>query len=181
MNFRTIQPFAASLILSVAVLAVPAIAGTMWITLDDVPDVSCEEVWHELGIPMWFTTTEGEDNFPVGCVVDHDAEISGRQGVHLGPARLVIDLSGVQGADLVYMDVHNIQGSVRARMMDGTEQVYYHALSTSGDLLMFLPVLGGDTVFLSVADGYVTEIRLEGDELPAEDMSLGAVKILYGK
>jgi hypothetical protein len=116
-----------------------------------------------------------------GCVFDPDAEVNGFQGVHMGPGRLVIDVSGVQGADGIYMDVHNIQGNVRAHMMDGTERVYYHALSRSGDLLMFLPILGGDHILLSVADGYVTEIRLEGEALAVENTSFGAVKVLYGR
>ena len=46
---------------------------------------------------------------------------------------------------------------------------------------MFLPILGGDHILLSVADGYVTEIRLEGEALAVENTSFGAVKVLYGR
>ena len=174
-----IRPCTIVLFLTTLFLTVPAAGNTIWLTLDDVPAVACDEVWLEQEVPMWITSTEGEVNFPIGCVFDPDAEVNGRHGVYLGPGRLVIDVSGVQGADMIHMDVHNVLGSVRARMMNGTEQVYYHALSVPGDLLMSLPVLGGDTVLLSVADGYVTEVRLEGDDLPVEDTSLGAVKVLY--
>lgn len=161
-------------------LTVPALANTIWLTLDDVTVSACGEVWSEQGVPMWFASTEGEDNFPIGCVFDPDAEVNGLLGVYLGPGQLVIDVSGLQGLDFVYMDVHNVQGSVRAHMMDGDNQVYYHALSVPGDLLMGLAANGGDRVLLSVADGYVTEVRLEGTSLPTEAMRFGAIKALYG-
>jgi hypothetical protein len=157
----------------------PALANTILLTLDDVSVSACGEVWTEHGVPMWFASTEGEENYPIGCVFDPHAEINGLQGVYLGPGQLVIDVSGLQGLDSIYMDVHNVQGNVRAHMMDGDDQVYYHSLSTPGDLLMFLPALGGDRVLLSVADGYVTEIRLEGESLPTEVTSFGAAKALY--
>lgn len=173
------RPYMAILFLTSCFLAYPALAATTWLTLDDVTVGACEEIWIEQEVPMWFMSTEGEENMPIGCVFDPDAEVDGLQGVYLGPGRLVIDVSGVQGLQLIYMDVHNVSGDVRARMMDGDEQVYFHGLSIPGDLLMALPALGGDTVILSIGDGYVLEVRLEGEALPTEAVSFGALKALY--
>ena len=38
-----------------------------------------------------------------------------------------------------------------------------------------------DTVILSVGDGYVLEVRLEGEALPTAAVSFGALKALYDR
>lgn len=155
-------------------------AGEMTITLDDVSVGTCEEIWYEIGLPLWFTGTPGYDILPTSCVFDADANDSGLQGVHLGPAHLVVDVGELEGLDHIHMDITIVSGSTYARMYREGERVYTHGLSEPGDQLFYLPCLGGDTFVISSDNSFVWEIRLSGDNLvPNEAFSFGSVKSIF--
>jgi hypothetical protein len=179
MHFR-IQP-SNRLFLAILLLAAgPALSETMTITLDDVTTDTCEEVWYEIGIPLWFTETADNDQDPGICTFHPDANTTGLEGVQLGPARLVVDVSNVVGLDIVQMDITIISGTTTARMFNDGSVVYTHGLSTPGDHIFYLPCLGGDTVKISAHNSFVWEIRLIGDDLvPNEAASFGAVKSIF--
>jgi hypothetical protein len=178
---RSNWSFLAILILANVTVSSPALAGTKTMTLDDVTVGACEEIWHEAGVPLWFAETTADDPTPGYCVFVADANDHGLEGVHLGPARLVFDVSDVEGLDHIYMDIYVESGHVSARMMREGNQVYYHGSPGMEHQTLYLPCLGGDTVIITADASYVWEIRLSGENLtPTEPTSFGGLKVKYG-
>jgi hypothetical protein len=170
-----------ALLLSTFLAVGPALAGTMTITLDDVTVDTCDEVYREIGVPLWFTGTVPPDPNPGSCVFDPDANDYGLSGVHLGPARLIVDVGRVEGLVWIYIDIYINSLDARAVMLRGEEHLYGHGISNPGHQMLTLPCLGGDTVVIYARDTYVWEIRLEGDNLvPTEPVSFGCLKTTYG-
>ena len=167
--------------LAAGLVAGSGLAGTMTVTLDDVTVDTCGEVWHEIGLPIWFTETTEDDPYPGLCVVDPDANSDDLEGVFLGPARLMVNVGSVEGLDLVYLDVHINSGSAFAFMYRGDEHLYTNGIGGEGDHLLTLPAFDGDTVILRGDNLFVWEIRLDGSNLVvAEPVSFGSLKVQYG-
>lgn len=179
-------PIRASLVLLVFVVVLGAgtsPAETITITLDDVVVASCEEVWQEAGLPLWFTETLAEDYTPGYCLFVADANNFGLEGVYIWPGRLVLDLSGVQGIESVEVDIHetHFAGSTRARLYHEGSQIYY-APSYQEDQQTLTLLNGGDADLFAISahEAYVWEIRLIGQTLvPNGTYSFDAVKAIY--
>ncbi len=118
-NFKRLGgPCLALLFLATSFVVGPALAETITITLDDVTVSACEEIWHEAGLPLWFTETTADDYTPGFCLFVADANNFGLEGIYLWPGRLALDLSGLQGLESVEVDIYetHFAGSTRARL-----------------------------------------------------------------
>jgi len=172
------------LLLALTVLAAPAPAGVLTLTLDDVPEVACDAPFLESECIAHFTATTGEDLTPGFCLFIEDANNFGQQGVYLWPSRLVVDLSNVEGVESVEVDVWETHfgGSTRAFLYD-TEGVLDSMFSTMEDLQTLTVDAGGavpTTLAVSAHEAYVFEIRLIGADItPVTGVSFGAIKALY--
>lgn len=171
------------LVLAVVLGAGTSPAETITITLDDVVVGSCDEIWQEAGLPLWFTETTAEDYTPGFCLFVADANNFGLEGIYIWPGRLVVDLSGVQGLESVEVDIYetHFAGSTRARLYHEGSQIYY-APSYQEDQQTLTLLNGGDADLLAISahEAYVWEIRLIGETLvPTATCSFDGVKAIY--
>ena len=159
-------------------------AATITIALDNVTETQCDTPWMEAGCSMWFTQTTAEDEYPGYCLVLPYIENGGNEGVYIYPARLVIDLSGVEGLDSVEVDVceAHVPGSTRAFLynegapVDGAQS--YQDLTQT----LFLSTQGAPVTQFAVSahESAVWEVRLIGDTIaPTAPMTFSAVKAIY--
>jgi hypothetical protein len=159
-------------------------AATITVTLDDVTETAPLAVWTEAGLNLWFCETTAADLTPGWCLVLPHVELDPYQGVYIFPARLNVDLGGVQGLLSVEVDVYetHFAGSTRAFLYrDGATVAQAQSWTTLTQTLV-LPTGGEpvDRLAVSAHESAVWEIRLIGDELtPAARATLGAVKALF--
>jgi hypothetical protein len=165
-------------------LALPAAAATITLTLDEVPEVECDADFTDGECTLRFTTTTGEDLTPGFCLFVEDANNFGQQGVYLWPARLVLDLSNVEGIESVEVDVYetHFAGSTRAFLYGEDGTIDSMVSFTEDDQTLGLDAGGAvpTTFAVSAHEAYVWEIRLIGAGVaPTSSRSFSAVKALY--
>ena len=157
------------------------------IHLNDIPDVSCGEVWVQDGVDMYFTETTKDDCDGGGsCFFG-----VGPEGAWLYPARLVVDFGesyAVQRVEIDIVDYCGI-GCTRAFLYDG-DLIVAEAMNEDygSQVLVLEPMtppskdwVQADRLAISSCEGLVTEstIRIYADALPDEAPNWGMVKSLY--
>jgi hypothetical protein len=164
--------------------AVPCIADTITLTLDDVTVDTCGPTWNEAGVELWFEETTPEDMTPGYCVIVANITQGANEGVYILPARLVVDLTGLDGLETVEVDVYeaHFAGSTRAFLYYQGGQLDYAQSTQELNQTLVLSTGGGDVDRFAVSahESAVWEVRLSGTGLtPTKAMSFGSVKATY--
>ncbi len=168
----------------VAVCPVRAPAGTITLTLDNVYVTECYETDSEAGCLLWFEATTSEDEIAGYCLFVPHAEALGKIGVYIWPARLVVDLTTLQGIESAEIDIYetHFAGSTRAFFYEQGSLVASTQSYQEDEQTLVLDAGGGrvDRLAVSAHESYVWEIRLSGSALvPGDGVSFGAIKSLY--
>ena len=178
------RPSALLFTLAFALLAGPAPAAVLTLTLDDVPEVDCDLPFAESECTLFFSTTTGEDQTPGFCLFIEDANNFGHQGVYLWPARLVVMLDNLEGLESVEIDVWetHFAGSTRA-FLYGEDGVIDSMSSTMEDGQTLTVAAGAETpvsLAVSAHEAYVWEIRLIGADItPVTGVWFVAIRAPY--
>jgi hypothetical protein len=171
----------ASVVWVLALLATPAIADQITLTLDGVGMSTCNVTWDEGACHLMFTeTAEGDYGYPPGyCIAQAVAE-----GVYIMPARLSVDVSMIEGIMSVEIDIQEASdlGRTRAFAYAQDQEVANQWSDAMGLQTFTLDVTGHAITSLAVSgwEAAVWEIRLIGDNLVANDWtSFSALKAIY--
>lgn len=169
--------------LALLILATPAIAETLTMTLDNVSVNTCDTAWTEGSCEMRVVDTITGDYTPPGnCIWFAQAE-----GLALMGARLLIDVSALDGITWLEVDVREVSGVGRTRLFvyeEGETTNYYNFAMSSYDgsateqtmmLDVAFPPLG--TIAISAHEALITEVRVMGNSLvDLEKTSWGTIK-----
>jgi hypothetical protein len=110
-------------------LTVQSNGQSVVLTLDNVPDsIQCNEVWTEQNVSLSFVSTTADDWAPDMCFFttsppDMGAELS----VMVYPSRLTVDLSSLEGIEMVEVDIVDYCGfnCTKAFLMDNAGIVHF--------------------------------------------------------
>ena len=165
-------------------IAAPCLADTITLTLDNVTVGTCGPTWFEAGVGVWFGPTTPEDLTPGHCLVLPNVTQGSYEGVYIYPARLIVDLTGLDGLETVEVDVYetHFAGSTRAFLYNQGSLVDYAESTQELTHTLVLSTGGGDVDLFAVSahESAVWEVRLSGAGLtPAEAVSFGSVKAMY--
>ena len=165
-------------------LTAAAHAAVITLTLDAVPEVACDSPFLEAECTLHFTSTVTGDATPGYCLFIEDANNFGKEGVYLWPARLVVDLTNLEGVERVEVDIFetHFAGSTRAFLYGPDGQIDTMTSFMEDD--QTLVVEAGSAVPTSFAvsahEAYVWEIRLVGASIAdAESLSFSVLKAIY--
>ena len=168
--------------------AAPALAQVVTtIHLNDIPEVTCGEVWVQDGVDLYFTETTADDCDGGGnCYFGTDPE-----GAWLFPARLVVDFGETYAVQRVEVDIVDYcgLGCTRGFLYDGDQIVAAGMNQDYGEQVLVIEPLGpaakdwvqADKLALSSCEGLISgsTIRIYADALPDEAPSWGTIKSLY--
>jgi len=172
----------AALVFIVGMIASPALADEIVLTLDAVGVSACDTPWNESSCALWFTETiDGDYGHPPGyCLPSPQPE-----GVYIMPARLVVDVSTIEGIESIEVDYQEASdpGRTRVFLYDGDGTAFVEEWSQGMGLATFMLDATGhvvDQLAISGWEAAVWEIRLIGAILvDNEQTSFSALKAVY--
>jgi hypothetical protein len=165
-------------------LSGPVLADEVALDLSTMPGTDCGVDWTEGPCVLWFEAITAEDYQPVQPPQLICFPFMSGSTLILFPARLCIDLTGVQGIESIQVDIGEGAEMAATRVMIYLGDLYIHQ-ATSTDMgyhTVTLPVDGlpYDTLIISGWETAVTGIRLIGTTLvDDQDIGFGSVKALY--
>ena len=171
----------ASLVFIVGLIASPALADEIILTLDAVGVGTCDTPWNENFCTLWFTETiEGDYGYPPSYCLPSPQPA----GVFIMPARLVVDVSNIQGIDSIEVDYQEASDPGRTRVFLYEEGVaFVEEWSQGMGLATFVLDATGhvvDQLAISGWEAAVWEIRLIGETLvDNEQTSFSTLKAVY--
>ncbi len=170
-------------ILSILLLAaLPAAAQVVTtIHLDNIPSVTCDEVWQADGVDMYFTSTTIED-----CDGGGSCFFGTFQGASLYPARLVADFGETYQITRIEIDVTDYCGAGCTRAFayhQGALQVATQNTTIAAPEVLVLEMPGGapfpaDELAVSSCEGVVlgSTIRIYADTVGNENRPWTSIK-----
>ena len=170
-----------ALVFIVGMIASPALADEIVLTLNAVGVSECDTPWNESSCELWFTETiEGDYGYPPGfCLPSPQPD-----GVYIMPARLVVDVSAIEGIETIEVDYQEASDPGRTRVFlyeEGTAFVEEWSQGM-GQATFVLDATGHvvDQLAISGWEAAVWEIRLIGATLvDNEQTSFSALKAVY--
>jgi len=172
------------ILLVIGLLAGSAVADEVALNLSTMPGTECGVEWIEGPCVLWFEAVTADDYQPVYPPQLVCFPFLNGSTLILFPARLCINLTGLQGIESIEVDIHEGAELQATRVMAYLGDAYVDEVnSTSFDpQTVVLPVTEGtfDCLVISGWETAVTGIRLVGTTLvDTKDLSMGAVKALY--
>ena len=176
-----LRPF---FLLLIIFLTGPVLADEVALDLSTMPSTDCGVEWTEGPCVLWFEAITAEDYQPVQPPQLICFPFLSGPTLILLPARLCVDLSGVQGIESIQVDIGEGTEIGATRVMVYLDDLYIHQATSSGMgyHTVTLPVDGlpFDTLIISGWETAVTGIRLIGTTLvDDQDIGFGSVKALY--
>jgi hypothetical protein len=177
--------FGIALVLTFLVAATaPVIAAEVTLSLDSIPGgIPCGETFNEGACQMWFTNILTSD-----CQAAEPVEICfiavQPTGVFIMPARLVVDLSSIEGIETISVDVTEgfDPGCTRVMLYESGNMIYLTSSSGTGAQTIDVSTVGivFDSLIIAGWESAVWEIRLYGSNLVGNDArTFGTLKALY--
>jgi len=124
----------AALVFIVGMIASPALADEIVLTLDFVDVSDCDTPWNESSCALWFTETiDGDYGYPQGyCLPSPQPD-----GVYIMPARLVVDVSTIEGIESIEVDYQEASdpGRTRVFLYDGDGTAFVEEYSVRGGVV----------------------------------------------
>jgi hypothetical protein len=162
----------------------PVLADEVALNLSTMPGTDCGVEWTEGPCVLWFEAITAEDYQPVQPPQLVCFPFMIGPTLTLFPARLYVNLTGVQGIESIEVDIGEGAEIGATRVMAYLGDTYIQqATSTSvGYHTVTLPLDGlpFDTLVISGWETAVTGIRLIGTTLvDNQDVDFGTVKALY--
>jgi hypothetical protein len=157
----------AALVFIVGMIASPALADEIVLTLDAVGVSACDTPWNESSCARY-------------CLPSPQPE-----GVYIMPARLVVDVSTIEGIESIEVDYQEASdpGRTRVFLYDGDGTAFVEEWSQGMGLATFVLDATGhvvDQLAISGWEAAVWEIRLIGAILvDNEQTSFSALKAVY--
>jgi hypothetical protein len=172
------------LLFLVLFLAGPVLADEIALNLSTMPGTDCGVEWTEGPCVLWFEAITAEDYQPVQPPQLICFPFLSGPTLILFPARLCVDLLGVQGIEAFEVDIGEGTEIGATRVMAYLDDLYIDGAysSSMGYHTVTLPVAGlpFDTLVISGWETAVTGIRLIGASLvDDQDIGFGSVKALY--
>lgn len=168
----------------VFLLSGPVLADEVALDFSTMPGTDCGVEWTEGPCVLWFEAITAEDYQPVQPPQLICFPFMSGTTLILFPARLYVNLSGVEGIESIEVDIGEgaEAGATWVRVLLGDLYIHggwstelgYHTVTVQLDGLPF------DTLVISGWETAVTGIRLVGTTLvDNQDIDFGSVKALY--
>jgi hypothetical protein len=171
-------------LLVICLLSVSALADEVVLDLSTMPGTTCGVEWIEGPCVLWFEAVTAEDYQPVYPPQLVCFPFLSGSTLILFPARLFVNLTGVEGIESIQVDLQEGTEIGATRVMAYLGDTYVKEVNSfsMGSQTVTLPVTAGtyDTLVISGWETAINEIRLVGTTLvDTEGLTLGAVKALY--
>ena len=171
-------------LLVICFLSVSALADEVVLDFSTMLGTTCGVEWIEGPCVLWFEAITAEDYQPVQPPQLVCFPFLSGSTLILFPARLYVNLTGVEGIESIQVDLQEGAEWNVTRVMAYLGDTYVKEVNSSsmGSQTVILPVTTGtfDTLVISGWETAVLEIRLIGTNLvDVEGLSLGTVKALY--
>ncbi len=166
-------------------LVTPAMAEiVLEVHFDDVPDVTCNEVWTQNGVPCHLTQTTADD-----CDGGGNCSFDTNDGIALFPARLMVEFAGptlIYRVEVDFIDYCGV-GCSRTFLYNDDLQVGFDDNDLVGEDEILIMDLGADGVLatnmaVSSCEGIVSPstIRIYSESpLATNQLSWDALKSSY--
>jgi len=164
-----------ALTLLLLIIAIPAHAAEMTMSLDNVAVNTCDTSWTEGSCELMVVDTIVEDFLPGFC-----SWLPLAEEVALMGARLVIDVSALDGVDWIEVDVTEFSGDGHTRLFayeEGSNVLvnfvmsFYDGSETFQTLMMDVAGSKLGTIAVSAQGARVSEVRLSGFDLVSTEYS----------
>ena len=164
--------------------AAPVLADQVALDLSTMPGTQCGVEWTEGPCVLWFEAVTADDYQPVWPPQLICFPFLYEGDLILFPARLCVNLDGVDGIESIQVDIHEGAEIGATRVMAYLGDTYVSEVNSTSMAVqtVTLPFTAGtfDTLVISGWETAVTGIRLIGATLVGnETQSLGVVKAMY--
>lgn len=171
-------------LLVICLMAGSALADEVVLNFSTMPGIDCGVEWYEGPCTLWFEAITAEDYQPVQPPQLICWPVLSGPTLILMPARLYVDLTGVDGIESIQVDLQEGVEAAATRVMQYLDDIYVDGVTSTsvGTQTATLTLMVGayDTLVISAWESAIFEIRLTGTNLVgAEGLSLGTLKALY--